>query len=473
MRRLRSMPIRVRITLGSLLVAGVVLAGMAVLLAHQVRATTAASEMTLARSDLDPYVADLENNPDEDPDEPASGILVAVRGESGTFLVNTLPAGLQRNLDDRDLHDRDFERVDRSRRDSQAPTRRVTSGGTTYVVVERHLSTSGGDFTLWAARSTASGDLTIRALDRSLLIGLVVAFLAFGLAAWLLSTLSLRPVRTMTRSAELLSRADTGGSLPESTNGDELSTLARTLNTFIARLRASADHERQMVSDASHELRTPLAALTARLELAHRSFGDAEALEHEIVAAEASVARLSHLTTTLLELSRLDQTDGTPYQHQGSSLSLLLAELLEGVDRARVSPGRGSVTIDYIVAEFADPGANYAIPSVAFGRIVDNLLGNAVTFSPEDGLVTATLEQNDDGRLRLVVEDDGPGVPEEFLPLAFDRFTRADESRRRVRGGSGLGLALVRGLAERAGGEAHLTNRDGGGARAIVDLPKM
>ncbi|RKR75371.1 sensor histidine kinase [Frondihabitans australicus] len=471
-------PIRVRITLGSLLVAGIVLAGVAGLMAFQIRSTTNQSETTLANSDIAPYIADLRNNPGEKPDTPSSGILVAIRAESGAFLLNTLPTGLQRNLDDRDLHDRDFVRLPGAASDAQAPTRRVSSGGTTYVVVERHLATSHGDYTLWGARSTASGDLTIAALDRSLALGLVLALAGFGAAAWLLTTLSLRPVRRMAQSAERLSRDDTGQSLPVPPGRDELATLGRTLNAFIDRLRRSADHERQMVSDASHELRTPLAALTARLERAHRSAGDAAALEREIDAAQTSVARLTELTTVLLELSRLDapgeaSTVGTRAQEQAETAppESLVAELLESVDRARVSDGHGSVTIDFEVPDSTDDGMRYDIAPAAFGRIADNLLSNAVTFSPEQGTVTVVLDQRDDGALHLVVRDEGPGVPGDFLPIAFDRFTRADESRRRIRGGSGLGLALVRGLAVRAGGEARLANAAGGGAEAIVILP--
>jgi two-component system OmpR family sensor kinase len=473
MRRIRSLPVQVRITLGSVLIAGIVLLGVAILMAYQIRSTTTASETSLARSDLTPYIADLQNNKGEKPDKPASGILVAIRDEANSFLVNTLPRQLQRNLDDRDLHDRQFARVPRFMQDSEAPTKRVTSGGTTYLVVERHITVDGEQFTLWAARSTASGDLTIRSLDRSLAIGLVLAFLAFGGAAYLLSTLSLRPVKRMARSAELLSREGGDGVLPVSTGGDELSALATTLNVFIGRLRAAADHERQIVSDASHELRTPIAALTARLELAHRSFGDAAALEREIRAAEVSVARLSELTTTLLELSRLDEAVGVdPETSQATALELR-AELLQAVDRARIGPGAASVDIDFDVEHLDRPDARYALSASSFGRIADNLIGNAVTFSPDGGTVQAVLSQNREGSLVLEVTDEGPGLPDDFVPHAFDRFSRADEARRRIRGGNGLGLALVRGLSERAGGDASIANRLGGGAKARVEVPQM
>ncbi|GAA4663748.1 HAMP domain-containing sensor histidine kinase [Frondihabitans cladoniiphilus] len=476
MRRLRSLPIQLRITLGSLLVSGLVLVGVAGLLAFQIRSTTAASEQTLAESDLAPFISDLQNNPDETPDKPAAGILVAIREQSGAFLRNTLPDELQAHLADRDLHDHAFVEAGDPDRDSQAPTRRVTSAGTTYVVVEEHITTREGQFTLWAARSTASGDLTIMALDRSLVVGLVVAFLAFGGASWLLSSLSLRPVRRLADSALQISRDDSRDALPVSRAGDELSVLAETLNAFIARLRSSADHERQIVSDASHELRTPIAALTARLELAHRSFGDADALEREIVAAEASVARLSDLATTLLELSRLDQRVGESGERPRSTAGELTRELLDAVDRTRISPTASGIGIDFVVDDIADPESAYPISAASFGRICDNLLVNAVTFSPSGGTVRATFEQEgaeEDDPLLLTVTDEGPGLPADFIAHAFDRFSRADDSRRRVRGGSGLGLALVRGLAEQAGGTAEIDNRDTTGAVATVRIPKM
>lgn len=471
MRRLGSLPIQVRITLGSLLVAAFVLAGVAMLLHLQIRSTTEASEETLARSDLTPFASDLQNNPGEPLDAPAAGILVAVRTESDGFLVNSLPAELQRNLSDRDLTDREFVKAEQGDRNGEAPTRRVTSGGSTYVVVEQHLTLSSGEASLWAARSTASGDLTVDALDRSLIMSLLIAFFSFGAAAWILSNLALRPVRRMAESALLLADDDSTGDLPVSRAGDELAVLAETLNAFIRRLRASAEHERRMVSDASHELRTPLAALTARLELAHRSFGDAPALQQEIIAAQGSVRRLTDLATTLLELSRLAQpsTDfATP-----STGGMLVAELLDAVDRARIGAGGAAVEVDFDLDGVTDQGASYALSPTSFGRIADNLLTNAIAFSPSGGRVIATLLQRHDGSLELAVTDDGPGVPDSFVPVAFDRFTRADESRRRIRGGSGLGLALVLGLVETAGGTAQLANRSTGGAIATVRVPKM
>ncbi|ARC57912.1 Signal transduction histidine-protein kinase ArlS [Frondihabitans sp. 762G35] len=458
MKRLRSLSIQARITLGSLVVGAVVLVTVALILHFQIRAVTMRSEETLASSDLAPFATDLMKNPDEHPDPPSSGVLVALRTADGETLIDTFPEALRERIGDLAPADTTF---------------RAAAEGTTFTIVGKTVATPDGRAGVWAARSNAAGDLTILAVDRSLVIGTLLALLAFSGAAWLLARLALRPVTRMRRTAEDLSRGTSEGDLPVGGSGDELDALASTLNAFIRRLRDSAAHERRMVSDASHELRTPLAVLTSRLELAHRSFGDAPALERELLAAETSVARLTQLAATLLELSRLDEADPDAPATERTPAADLVTEFYSAVDRGRSAAG-SAVGVDYDIELLAVVPAVYALTPAAFGRVVDNLVINAVTFSPESSVVRLDLRQTPDGALRLTVADEGPGLPESFLPIAFDRFSRADESRRRVRGGSGLGLALVRAIAERAGGVATIRNReDGPGAAALVVLPRV
>ncbi|KQO64905.1 hypothetical protein ASF23_01695 [Curtobacterium sp. Leaf261] len=502
---MRSFSIRTRITLGSLLIGALVLAVVAVVLHLQIRAETRSTEVSLATSDIAPFLADLRNNPDEQPDAPSAGVLVAVQSPDGSFLIDTLPHDVTRGLPGSIGPDGSGSRSGNGSGSEQhrdepgdGPVTRnpeggpadgipvglsTTDGRTTYrtqadgavfSVVGEQVSTAEGTFRVWAARNGAAGELTLAAVDRSLVIGTVLALLAFAGSAWLLTSLALRPVARMRRAAEDLSTGAADGDLPVGRTDDEIADLATTLNAFLQRQRASAEHERRMVSDASHELRTPLAVLTNRLELAHRSFGDAEALERDVRAVEADVHRLTALTATLLELSRLDETARSP---QGAALvettaaTELVSELMAAIDRGRAGTAGAEVSVDFDLA-VPEHDAAYAVSAPAFGRIVDNLVTNATTFSPEGGSVRVHLSQREDAALVLTVADDGPGVPEAFLPVAFDRFTRADESRRRVRGGSGLGLSLVRAIATSAGGSTGLANAPDGGAIATVVLPR-
>jgi two-component system, OmpR family, sensor kinase len=465
-RALRRLSIRTRITVGSLLVGAVVLVATALVLHLQLERATAETDRSLAMGDAAAFVADLRSNPDEAPDRPAPGVLVGVRSETGRWLVDALPAGVRDRLPTEVDHE---------------TTLRLGTDHARTTVVGVPVSNVDGSFVVWAARDGRAGHETLERIDRSLAVGTILALAAFGGTAWLLATLALRPVGRMRRTAERISAGAAGEHLPVGRSDDELAGLARTLNAFLDGQRDAADRERRMVSDASHELRTPLAALTARLELAHRSSGDAAALERELTAAEGDAARLVALADTLLELTRLDESARPRVPAPGARPSsvvpgartdarTLQTELMDSIDRARTIRSAGPRDVDFAV-ELVDPDVCYAVEPAAFARVVDNLVANAIAAGQEGGHVLVELAQGPDGRLDLTVTDDGPGVPADFLPRAFDRFTRADPARRAVLGGSGLGLALVRGIAERAGGTATLANGVDGGAVATVCFP--
>jgi signal transduction histidine kinase len=193
----------------------------------------------------------------------------------------------------------------------------------------------------------------------------------------------------------------------------------------------------------------------AQLELAHLASGDAPALEAEISAAQKSVARLSALATGLLELSQLES--GAPDGE--SSWSELGAELAASVDRARMVAVAKDVTIDFDVS--GEPtSARYRIAVENFGRLINNLTSNAINAMPNGGAVRIALRHST-SELLLTVVDTGPGMPEDFLPVAFDRFSRPDRARAANNGGSGLGLAIVQAIVNAAGGSVTLTNADG------------
>ncbi len=445
--------IRARITLGSLVVAAILLAGALLVVRAQMATILSGADATLAQNDLAAFENDIAANPDESVDDPGTGVLVLVRDSGGEPQVNTLPHDVFELVSHRDPADVEFTATD--------------DEGRTYVIVGRAVTTVDGTWGLWAARSTSASQLALEGLDHVLLIGGAVLLVGLALASWILATVALRPVTAMRRRAEELSEDDAHGELPVGTAQDELADLAKTLNHFLERVHAASAREKQMVSDAAHELRTPLAALKTQLELAHGDFGDADALAEQVRSAEASVDRLSSLASNLLELSRLESHDGPS---RASSASSLADEFTGSIDRGRtLALGKG-VTVDFELG-VSDEAAHYAIDAQAFGRLTDNLLSNAIAAVETNGTVTADITQTPDA-LTLTVSDDGPGMPPEFLPIAFERFTRPDASRTSSTGGSGLGLALVSALARDAGGEATVQNTHPG-LRVTVRLPKM
>ncbi|MCU1523321.1 MAG: Signal transduction histidine kinase [Microbacteriaceae bacterium] len=449
---LSRLTIRTRITAGSVFVAAVIFVIALVAVRGQVAAILSNADSTLAKGDLTTFINELVTKPSSTLDDPGTGVMLYVRSPSGTVQVDTMPHAIHEQLDHRGGADEQF-------------TGRVDNGG--FVVVGRVVKTAEGEWSLWAARSEASSDLVLSVLDTTLMVGAVVLLAAFGLASWLLASAALRPVEQMRRRAEALGDDPHEGGLPVGPARDEIAQLATTLNALLDRIRRSADREKQMVSDAAHELRTPLSVLRTQLELAHDNFGDAEALGAQIVAAEVSVDRLSSLATNLLELSRLESKDARP---KPSSFEQLVTELMASVDRARMLGLAREIEVGFTV-ESRDDLARFAIGTDGFSRLVDNLLTNSMSAVDEGGTVFVTLTQ-DGTNLSLTVRDDGPGMPESFIPHAFDRFSRPDDSRTSSTGGSGLGLALVAAIANDAGGVVDLANGKPG-LVATVTLPQM
>ena len=449
---LSRLTIRTRITAGSVFVAAVIFVIALVAVRGQVAAILSNADSTLAKGDLTTFINELVTKPSSTLDDPGTGVMLYVRSPNGTVQVDTMPHAIHEQLDHRSGADEQF-------------TGRVDNGE--FVVVGRVVKTAEGEWSLWAARSEASSDLVLNVLDTTLVVGAVVLLAAFGLASWLLASAALRPVEQMRRRAEALGDDPHEGGLPVGPARDEIAQLATTLNALLDRIRRSADREKQMVSDAAHELRTPLSVLRTQLELAHDNFGDAEALGAQIVAAEVSVDRLSSLATNLLELSRLESKDARP---KPSSFEQLVTELMASVDRARMLGLAREIEVGFTV-ESRDDLARFAIATDGFSRLVDNLLTNSMSAVDEGGTVFVTLTQ-DGTNLSLTVRDDGPGMPESFIPHAFDRFSRPDDSRTSSTGGSGLGLALVAAIANDAGGMVDLANGKPG-LVATVTLPQM
>lgn len=441
--------IRARITLGSIAVAALLLLVALILVRAQVATILSAADATLAQSDLSSFEQDITANPDESVDDPGTGVLVYVRSPGGTVEVDTLPHDIIDVVGNRPATDEQFAFTD--------------DEGRTFLIVGRSIDTTAGTWALWSARSTSSSELALRGLDGVLVVGGIALLVGFAVASWLLATAALRPVTAMRKQAEQLEPDD---QLPVPRTRDELSDLATTLNRFLGQVQAASLREKQMVSDAAHELRTPLAALKTQLELAHRDEGDAAALAQQLRAAETSVDRLASLASNLLELSRLESHESSAVSGAGA----LIDEFTGSVDRARTLAIGSAVAIDFDV-RVDDEGARYRIDSQAFGRLTDNLLSNALNALPPGGAISAVLSQAG-GALVLTVSDDGPGMPDDFLAVAFERFTRPDASRTTSTGGSGLGLALVETLAREAGGSAALENTHPG-LRVTVTLPNM
>lgn len=301
-------------------------------------------------------------------------------------------------------------------------------------------------------------DSIVRTLDRLgliLLLTSVAGVVIAGMVGWTVAANGLRPVRRLTEAAERVAR--TNDLQPIEVSGrDELARLTIAFNQMLVALDASQENQRQLVADAGHELRTPLTSLRTNIELlslAGRSSHDLSSDQRDEIMTDvrAQVEELTALIGDLVELARDE-----PLQHDPEPLDL--AEVLEqSLDRVRLRGPGLTFEVD------AEPWWVLGEPRM-LERAITNLLDNAAKWSPADGTVHVSLREG-----HLGVRDEGPGIAAEDLPHVFDRFYRSHEAR--TLPGSGLGLSIVRRVAERHGGTVDVSSVPGEGATFTLTVP--
>ena len=301
---------------------------------------------------------------------------------------------------------------------------------------------------------------SVDAVRRALWVALPALVALVALVAWWLVGHALRPVEAIRAQVDEISGTTIHRRVPEPASGDEIGRLARTMNAMLGRLEAAATRQRQFVSDASHELRSPVTAIRADLEVALAE-GDGADWPGVATAVLSEESRLEALLADLLILAAGDEAPPPPPVGTGPAVDL--------ADLARAEARRPH-------AVPVTAGVTGLHPTTVTGsgeqlaRVVTNLVDNAARHAQGRVAVGVT---GDGRRVRLTVDDDGPGVPEADRERVFERFTRLDDARARDAGGTGLGLAVVRSIAERHRGAAWMEAGPLGGARAVVELPAV
>jgi signal transduction histidine kinase len=326
------------------------------------------------------------------------------------------------------------------------------------LVTTTRVDTATGLVELVAASPVEPIERSVDAVRGGLLLALPVLVVIAGVLTWVLAGRALRPVESIRTEVESISGSTLDRRVPVPDSGDEVARLAETMNAMLDRLQDAADRQQQFVADASHELRSPVATIRTELEVAQRT---ATPDEWPAVAARllAEEARLEAVIADLLLLATLDERAPMP-----DPVEVDLA------DEARAEAERPGTDRGDVVVEVDAPE-----PAVVLGnrtqlrRALANLLDNAGRHAR--GTVRLSVHQRD-GRVRVLVDDDGPGIPEADRERVFERFVRLDEHRARGGvGGSGLGLSLVRRIAARHHGTASVETAPLGGARLVLDLP--
>lgn len=286
------------------------------------------------------------------------------------------------------------------------------------------------------------------------------AALLAGLVGWWLGRRLLAPVSAVAAGARELADGNYALRLPDD-RGDELGALARDFNQLAASLAAARDARQRWLADVAHELRTPLAVLRAEIDALSDGIRPLDAAALASLAAE--IMRLSRLVDDLHQLSLAD-AGALSYR----SVTLQLGDRVRDCT-ARFETRMADAGLDFCVETPAEP-IHATIDPDRFDQLLGNLLENALRYTDAPGPVQVRLEARD-GEVLLTVDDGPPGVPGADLERLFERFARLESSRSRETGGAGLGLAIVRRIAEGLGGSVRAERSDLGGLRVVVRLP--
>lgn len=290
---------------------------------------------------------------------------------------------------------------------------------------------------------------------RKIALGLLLLATASTVVGAVVVRQAFQPLELATSAMRRIADGDLRHRVPA---GGPVAEVGQTFNQMADRVQTLVQGQRDLMAAVSHELRTPLSRMRLRLDLLRDEQPGAAG---RVAALEADVAEVDGLVEELLESARLHQGQ-LALQRVPTELEGLLAEALAEVDL-------GARELDFAVTP---PGLDAVVDPRRLKRVAVNLLTNVARYTPPEARVWLRAGADGEAGLWISVADDGPGVPADALPRLFDPFFRAEGSRSKATGGLGLGLMLVRQIADAHGGRVEAQPRAGGGLEVRLWLPR-
>ncbi|MDR1136635.1 MAG: HAMP domain-containing protein [Clostridiales Family XIII bacterium] len=283
--------------------------------------------------------------------------------------------------------------------------------------------------------------------------------LSFGAGVMLARRIS-RPVAKTADIATQIAAGNYDIRFESETKTTELYNLVSSINHLADALDAQKKLQRQLTADVAHELRTPLATLGTHLEAMIE--GVWEATPERLVSCHEEIQRLGKMVVDLERLERAE-SDNLQLDKAPADLFALAHSVCDNF--------AGELTNKNLRLDIEGEHVNVMIDKDRIRGVISNLMSNAVKYTPEGGRIKISVE-NAENAGNLVVEDNGEGIEASKLPFIFERFYRADTSRSRGTGGTGIGLAIVKSVVSAHGGSVDVQSKPDEGSRFTVTLPK-
>jgi two-component system, OmpR family, sensor kinase len=457
------LPIRWRLTLFNALIIGVILLALGLSLFLLLRQSLLSGVEDTARSRAVAAARIVESGEDplsEDAEQlTTDGVFLVVRDAGGRILDRTTNFSSGEGSSDQV-----WERALTSGK-PVGGSAKLFSEAPSYVYAVPVNPPSGSARVVEAGKSYDSVEDTLEAFTTVLLVGGLLAFLLSVGGAYLLARAALSPVEAVVSSASRMTEGDLSRRLPVSHPKDEIGRLTTTINGLLARLEAAfarreeaLSRQRRFAADASHELRTPLTSIAGYARMLEEwGLRDPQAAREGVAAIRRESERMRGLVEALLALTRGDE--GAPLEIETHDLAVVAEEATRTVAGEKTA-------VEYLPVKRP---VNAPFDQNRIRQVASILLDNAVKYTPEGGEVRVTVRETN-GWAELEVSDTGVGIPEDQLPLIFERFHRADPSR--TAGGFGLGLSIARQIAEAHGGRIEVESAPDKGSTFTLLLPK-
>jgi heavy metal sensor kinase len=338
---------------------------------------------------------------------------------------------------------------------------RKDPGGVPYLIRSGlWVDHDGHKYYLAIGRALDYNDKVMRNFTWQYFAWVPPVILLSGVLGWFLAGRALHPVNSVAEAAQRITHSNLDLQIPMRNARDELDRLIEAFNHMMARLNHSFEQIRQFSTDVSHELRTPLTVVRGQLEVALFTAETIDQYRDAMADALEGVERLSNIVRALLMLSQAESGQ-LALQKTDLDLAALVRDL---VDQHQIPAEAQGVRLSSLLPE----SCMIVADRVQIERLLSNLLGNAIKYTPEGGTVKATLVPGFE-HVSLVIEDTGVGISPSHLPHIFDRFYRVPSAD--AEKGLGLGLSFVAWIAKAHGGTVNVESTLKEGTRFTVQLP--
>lgn len=382
---------------------------------------------------------DDDDDDDEDWEDGHDGIYYAIYNASNQVTTSSFPAGFDQTL---------------PRQDNQL--REVTLNGRTFQYLDLPLSNSQGWLRAVRVKQVLSRDMVEILIFMA--IGLPVIMVVVSLGGYWILKRGFRPVQAMTETAKTITqKGDYSKRVVTQGRENELTDLAQVLNDMLTSIEATFEREKQFSNDISHELRTPITVILSESEFGGKYADSMEDAKDSFAVIQRQSLLVKKTVEQLLELARAEHQQNLVLENV--NLSRFVQQEL--ADQERIVAEKGIHMQTFIQENLHISGQQLLLK-----RLLDNLLTNAVKFTKDE--ITVSLQQVNQ-EIHLTVADNGKGIPQDQAEKIWQRFYQVDTARNKSQDtGVGLGLSLVKQIADLHGAAVHLTSAEGQGAQFTV-----